>query len=245
MLDHLNSQARQAVVGAERVAHGLAHHYVGTEHLLVGLAGVAGCAAGRALARCGLDADGVAARLEHLLGRGPHALAVAPPYTAAVELVLARSRWEARALGEDVATSGHLLLALLHHEGSTATTVLRDLGADPARLEDFVLADPSDAMSVDAEPTVPAPGGAATAGTAPEGPGAAQAGRAGQAGDADGGPSEPGEPGEPLAVRVVRLQRQVDRLEAEVADLAAIVRALAARADGAPGAADPGLPARR
>ena len=110
VLDHLNSQARLALTRAEAVAHGLAHHYVGTEHLLVGLARVPGCAAELALARCGLDGDEVASGLEQLLGRGPHALAVTPPHTAAVELVLARSRWEARALGEDVVT-----MVDLHH----------------------------------------------------------------------------------------------------------------------------------
>ena len=222
VLDHLNSQARQAVGRADGVAHGLAHQYVGTEHLLAGLAGVEGCAAERALARCGLGADGVASRVEQLVGRGPHALAVAPPRTAAVELVLARSRWEARALGEDVVTSAHLLLALLHHAGSTATTVLRDLGVDPDRLEGFVLADPSDGPAADAESRPVTPG----AGPVPAGP-------------------VPADPGEPLAVRVVLLQRQVDRLEAEVARLTAIVGALAGSSPAVPDPGDPDPPARR
>ncbi len=229
VLDHLNSQARLALTRAEAVAHGLAHHYVGTEHLLVGLARVPGCAAELALARCGLDGDEVASGLEQLLGRGPHALAVTPPRTAVVELVLARSRWEARALGEDVVTSAHLLLALLHHDGATATTVLRELGADADRLEGFLLAHPVDGVPAGTDPLPTA----TASGPDRAGPGGVD--RREHPGDV----AWPAEPGEPLAVRVVRLQRQVERLEAEVANLTAIVRSLSGPADEAPDAPEP------
>ncbi len=135
MFEQLDSQGRLVLHEAERVAHRLAHHYIGTEHLLVGLAGVEG-GSNRVLVTCGLDAADLEQEVAEMLGRGRSPITVRPPLTSAAELVLERARWHARQQGRSGAADEDLLQALLQLADSTAATVLRRLGVDPATIEE-------------------------------------------------------------------------------------------------------------
>ena len=135
MFGHFNARAREVLQEAEASAHGLAHHYIGTEHVLVGLARGTGSSAQQALAGCGLDAEQIELQVEELLGRGRLALSVRPPFTSSASLVLERSRWEARTLGADQVGTAHVLLGLVRVPDSTAATVLGLLGVEPADIE--------------------------------------------------------------------------------------------------------------
>ncbi|MBW8481191.1 Clp protease N-terminal domain-containing protein [Actinomadura parmotrematis] len=65
MFERFGRQARQAVVGAQQEAFDLGSEQVGTEHLLLALAGGDGVA-GRALAERGVTAAGLRARMSAL-----------------------------------------------------------------------------------------------------------------------------------------------------------------------------------
>jgi len=135
VFEQLDEQGRLVLNEAERVAHRLAHHYIGTEHLLVGLAGVEGGSA-RALSGCGLSAAELEREVAELVGRGRAPITVRPPLTSTAELVLERARWHARQQGRGGVADEDLLLAVLKLADSTATTVLRRLGVDPATIEE-------------------------------------------------------------------------------------------------------------
>ena len=221
MSDHLSERAHGAVAEAEAAAHRLAHHYIGTEHLLVGLARATDSTAEDALRRCGLDADTIEAQVEALLGRGQTALAVRPPLTSSAALVLERSRWEARQFGEAVAEPGHVLLALLRLPQSTAATVLAALGLTTTQLEvalgdDAVLVSPGAPVAPTPDPfghTLQYGDGA----TAP-----VEVVR----GDGPGAPPQPADRAlEPLAIVVARLSREVAELRAEVERLRSLAEA--------------------
>ena len=139
-MERWSAQVRAAMAEADGVARRLAHDYVGTEHLLAGLAHIPGVAS-RALASLGLDGPRIEAQLEATSGRGTRVLAGSPPRTAEAGLALARSRWEARALGAEQVSSAHVLLALLRQPGTTAPAVLQALGVDPAGLEPLLVRD--------------------------------------------------------------------------------------------------------
>lgn len=210
MFDHFNAQARQAIGDAEAVAHRLAHHYIGTEHLLVGLASGAASGAQRALERFGLDAGRLEQQVEQLLGRGQQPLLVRPPFTTSTTLALQRSRWEARQLGDDEVATSHLLLGLVRIPHSTASTVLRGLGVEPAQLEAAVL------LVADHDGPLGETGGSGAAVPAP-GRTAAPADRPGTTG-AELPPAD-----EPLAIQLGRLSREVRDLREEVARLSRLV----------------------
>jgi len=214
---------------AGAVARRLAHDYVGTEHLLAGLAHVPG-AASQALASLGLDGHRIEAQLEAMIGRGSRVLTGSPPRTAEAGLALARSRWEARSLGAEQVSSAHVLLALLRQPGTTAPTVLRELGADPAGLEPVL---ERIGASDDAAVRCPETAGAAT--SPMDGASAAGAGPE---------PAPAGVPtpvADPLVAQVASLTRRVRRLEDELAVLRTLLeRSSAGEPGGAVGPADRG-----
>jgi hypothetical protein len=56
---------------AQEESRRLRHHYLGTEHLLLGVLGVRGAPGARALARFGLGVDAVRADVARIIGIGP------------------------------------------------------------------------------------------------------------------------------------------------------------------------------
>ncbi|MFN0028153.1 MAG: Clp protease N-terminal domain-containing protein [Acidimicrobiales bacterium] len=134
VFEQLDQQARLVLEEAALVAHRLAHHYIGTEHLLVGLAVVEG-GAQAALSACGLSAQALEHELAELLGRGRAPLGVQPPLTSTAALALERARWHARQQSRTRAADVDLLLAVVQLADSTAATVLRGVGVEPAAVE--------------------------------------------------------------------------------------------------------------
>jgi ATP-dependent Clp protease ATP-binding subunit ClpA len=228
MFEHLSAPAQQAIDQAEHVAHRLAHHYIGTEHVLVGLTRLPGSGAQRALAACAIEADRLEAQLEELLGRGQTALSVRPPFTSSAMVVLERARWEARQGGMATAGTAHLLLALMRLPLSTAATVLRGMGVDPATVAaeaERRARDPAADRGLGAEP-------------------ADRTARADAAGASGCPPAvdpigiAPAEE-EPMAIQLGRLRREVTALRDELTRLTAMVQEL--RREGSP--APPGVAA--
>jgi ATP-dependent Clp protease ATP-binding subunit ClpA len=69
MFERFTQPARECLVSAQRDAEGLGHHYVGTEHLLLGL--VEGdTEAARVLASFGVTHDGLLAAVRRVVGEG-------------------------------------------------------------------------------------------------------------------------------------------------------------------------------
>src|SRR5438034_9525164 len=69
MFERFRPEAREAVVLAQHEARALHHHYIGTEHLLLGV--LHGSDAGtRALRRLGIELDDVRSDVLRLIGRG-------------------------------------------------------------------------------------------------------------------------------------------------------------------------------
>jgi Clp amino terminal domain, pathogenicity island component len=126
---HFTADARDAVARGERAARALGHNYLGTEHVLLGLAQQDRGLASTTLARLGIDAGLVRERTERLVGRGdgqsPQCLGVAPRVKRAFEA----ARREAAELGHREVRSEHLLLALAATRGGVAARILAEAGA--------------------------------------------------------------------------------------------------------------------
>ena len=123
--------ARKAMVLAKEEARGLGHDYIGTEHILLGLmADKKGLASkllrankvspnavrdGVAkLVRPGPAArESVVSKLAESIGRRWSPRMQQPPFRPTAKLLLELSMEEARSLGHDYVSSGHLLLGLM------------------------------------------------------------------------------------------------------------------------------------
>jgi hypothetical protein len=118
-------RARTSIAEAQAASHRLGHTFVGTEHLLAGLAAIPEGIAGRIMADVDLDAAAVDAAIERLIGRGdPLAESTPVPFTPKAALALGATLEVALELGHNYIGTEHLLLALAKGEGSVARTIL-------------------------------------------------------------------------------------------------------------------------
>jgi ATP-dependent Clp protease ATP-binding subunit ClpC len=121
------ARAHQVMDRAAHEARALNHDYVGTEHLLLGLA------ESDSVALDTLNIDGVAAigRVHDIIGPGEHpAQDEAPRLTPRATKVMALARDEAGLLGHDHVDAEHLLLAMIREADGVAGRVLASMGAN-------------------------------------------------------------------------------------------------------------------
>ena len=133
-------KARAAVVLAQEEARALAHNYVGTEHVLLGLLGVEDGVAARALARLGVEQQGFRARVEEIVGRGTGTPSGQIPFTPRAKKVIELALREALELRHDYIGTEHLLLAVVKEGEGVAARVLREQEIEEPQVRDVVLA---------------------------------------------------------------------------------------------------------
>jgi Clp amino terminal domain, pathogenicity island component len=133
----------------------LRHNYIGTEHLLLGLARLAEGMAAEALALLGVSLVELRARVTGIIGHGD---VVAPgqiPFTSRAKKVLELSLREALGLGHNYIGTEHLLLALVREHEGVAARVLLDYGLDENTVRDAVIGLLSGALVESPEPYEP------------------------------------------------------------------------------------------
>ena len=139
MFRRFTDRARRAVQLAQEQARHLNHHYVGTEHLLLGLLSEGEGVAAKALESLGISLEAVRAQVEELIGHGQSIPAGHIPFTPRAKKALALSLREALQLGHKYIGTEHLLLALAREGEGVAAELLVGFGAGHARLRDQVL----------------------------------------------------------------------------------------------------------
>jgi ATP-dependent Clp protease ATP-binding subunit ClpC len=115
---------------AEEEARKLNHHYIGTEHLLLGLLREEQGAAAKILKSRGIDLNAVQETITHLIGRGNR------PAPGAIEFV-PRARKALKFAVDEMRSSGarpvgtvHLLLGLAREGQGVVADILDRLGDD-------------------------------------------------------------------------------------------------------------------
>jgi ATP-dependent Clp protease ATP-binding subunit ClpC len=135
MFERFTDQARRVIVLAREEARGLDHDSIGTEHLLLALAG-RDVSTEKMLASAGVTLSSARTKVAELVGKGDEESPTHIPFTGRAKKVLDLSQREALRLGHNYAGAEHLLLALLDTGDDAATKVVEGLGADPARLRE-------------------------------------------------------------------------------------------------------------
>ena len=137
MFERFTDQARRVIVLAREEAVALDHGWIGTEHILLGLARDGEGVAGRALTAMGISLDAIRQAVEAIIGRGPSPLPESGhiPFTPRAKKVLELSLREAILLGADRIGTEHILVALIREGDGVAALILRDagVGLDRAR----------------------------------------------------------------------------------------------------------------
>ncbi|MFF5287993.1 ATP-dependent Clp protease ATP-binding subunit [Paractinoplanes globisporus] len=139
MFERFTDQARRVVVLAQEEARLLNHHYIGTEHLLLGLISEGDGVAAQALTALGVTLEAARLEVEEVIGAGREATGVHVPFTPDAKNVLELSLREALKLGHNHIGPEHILLGLVRDSGNVAAQTLVTLGADPRRVREKVL----------------------------------------------------------------------------------------------------------
>ena len=134
MFERFSDPARRAMIHAQQEARRLGHGYIGTEHILLGLAHDGRSVAGRVLAASGVSDEVARRQVEEIIGRGTSAPDAHVPFTPRSREVLAAALREALTLGHTTVGTEHLLLALIGESEGVAAQVLVKLGASADRL---------------------------------------------------------------------------------------------------------------
>ncbi|GAA2383912.1 hypothetical protein GCM10010170_093030 [Dactylosporangium salmoneum] len=146
MFERFTDRSRRVVVLAQEAARTLNHHYIGTEHLLLGLLHEGEGLAASVLRALGVTLEAVQRQVEEIVGLGAQAATGHVPFTPRAKKVLELSLRESLRLGDSCIGTEHILLALLREGEGVAVQILTRLGVSPtavrAQLADVPLVDP-------------------------------------------------------------------------------------------------------
>ena len=124
------STALGAIRLAQENAARLGHSYVGSEHLLLGLASQEYSLAARILREAGADSRTLRAAITQLVGTGVPSRTLHQGLTPQCCQVIQQAAAECRRLRQSAVSSEHLLLGLLREPSCSAVRLLSDCQVD-------------------------------------------------------------------------------------------------------------------
>lgn len=140
----MNGRSAQFTEGARRVlrlaqeeATRFHDNYIGTEHLLLGLASESDSVAAKILSNLGVELNRVRSTVEFIIGRGNRVIVSEVGLTLRSKKAIELAVDEARSLGHHYIGTEHLLLGLVREGEGIAASVLESLGVslDKVRVE--------------------------------------------------------------------------------------------------------------
>ncbi len=138
MYGKFTKKAEMALVLAKDCAVGFKHPYIGTEHILWGLAKEGTGIAARVLASNGVTEESIKQKIADLIGLGKEE-PVNLSYTPRTKRIMELAYGEARRMGQNFIGTEHLLMAIMREGESVAVRILIDLGQDNRRLYESII----------------------------------------------------------------------------------------------------------
>jgi ATP-dependent Clp protease ATP-binding subunit ClpA len=126
--DKFTERARKVLQLAQEEAERFNHNYIGTEHILLGLAREGDGVAARVLRNLGIDLHKVRSAVEFIIGRGDRMVLGEIGLTPRAKRVIELAVDEARRLNHHYIGTEHLLLGLVREGEGIAAGVLESLG---------------------------------------------------------------------------------------------------------------------
>ena len=128
--DKFTEHARKVLSLAQEEAQRFNHNYIGTEHLLLGLAREGSGVAAEVLRNLGVEVNKIRAAVEFIIGRGDRLVLGEIGLTPRSRTVIELAVDEARQLGHHYIGTEHLLLGLVREGDGIASGVLESLGVN-------------------------------------------------------------------------------------------------------------------
>ncbi len=128
--DKFTERARKVLSFSQEEARRFQHHYIGTEHLLLGLVREGEGVAAKVLANLGVELNKVRSTVEFIIGRGDRIILGEIGLTPRAKKVIELAVDEARRLNHHYIGTEHLLLGLVREGEGIAAGVLESLGVN-------------------------------------------------------------------------------------------------------------------
>jgi len=128
--DKFTERARKVLSLAQEEAQRFQHHYIGTEHLLLGLVREGEGVAAKILSNLGVELKEVRDAVEAMIGRGDRIVLGEIGLTPHAKKVIELAVDEARRLNHHYIGTEHLLLGLVREDEGIASEVLQSLGVN-------------------------------------------------------------------------------------------------------------------
>ena len=138
MFERFTDEARRVLVLAQEESRALAHDFIGTEHLLLGILRHGKGPAPQALATMGVTLEAARAQIAQTVGPRGTTAAGSVPFTPRAKKTLELALREALQLGHNHIRTEHLLLGLIDEGEGVGTRTLVALEVDPSRLREEV-----------------------------------------------------------------------------------------------------------
>ena len=138
MVYKFTARARKAIDLASEIAMDLGHSYIGTEHILYGLAKEGSGVASKVLENQAIDAQKIENEIIDLIGK-EDSLKETLGFTPRTKKVLENSFVEAKKVGYDYIGTEHLLIGILREGDSIAVRILLDLNIDIPKIYNEII----------------------------------------------------------------------------------------------------------
>lgn len=138
MTYNFTSRASKAIEIANQAAIELGHNYIGTEHILYGLAREGSGVASKVLENQNISYEDILNKIEELIGR-ESAIEEVMGFTPRTKRVIETSFVEARKLGYNYIGTEHILIGILREGDCIAARILLDLDVNVAKLYNEII----------------------------------------------------------------------------------------------------------
>ena len=132
-------KAEKVIQIAEKTAIQLGHNYVGTEHILYGLAKEGEGIASKVLENQNITADRILEKIEELVGVGEENNTGTMGLTPRTKKVIENAFREARRLNSEYIGTEHLLIGIMREADSVAVRIMLELKLDPQKLYNEII----------------------------------------------------------------------------------------------------------
>ncbi len=140
VFDRFTERAQKVMVYSQEEALRLNHHYIGTEHILLGLIKEGEGVAAQVLKNKGISLETVRQNVETAIGKGKQNIEQVMGYTPRTKTILELSVDEARSLGHSYIGTEHLLLALIREREGVAAQILTGMNLNLDSVRQDILA---------------------------------------------------------------------------------------------------------
>lgn len=140
MFERFTDQARKVMIHAEWAARDLSHQYIGTEHILLGLAMTDDTIAKNTLVALDIHEITIRAYIKEIIGQGNSAPIGHIPFSPRAKEVLEDGLREALQLGVNYIGPEHLLLGIIREGEGVAAQILVRMGVGLVTLRKEVIA---------------------------------------------------------------------------------------------------------